>query len=534
MKILSFFLKFACAFCFLCLSFIGGFAAPSFSAGHVYTISICENSTSFNVDSILAVTDTSGTDSLVWSPLLTPAHGTAVLSYFAASTGMLTVPSGLQYTPGTGFWGTDSFRAAISNGTVIDSITVIVHVGPLPSAGIITGVDSLCVGSTATLSETVPGGGWMVSNSFTDSITASGILYGLHGGTDSIMYVTSNSCGIGTAMLTVTVVPYSNSGTIVGSDSLCQGSSIIFTDSLPGGTWFSSNFTVANIDATGTVTANGGGDDTIVYSVSGICSTPSFKIIHVINFSAGTISGNNALCLLTSGTDTLSSTVPGGIWSSSKPTVAAVSSTGVVSGVSAGAVKIAYTVNDATCGSVSDSFNFSVDIPLQPLFGPTTICQGTFTNIIYTIPSGGTWTSSAPFVAFALSVPGGMGISDVAGITAGTALLTYKVVNSCGTYTDTETITVQNCKAAIEPVYGKSETVSITPNPSRNRTVVHITSDEHEYLPFNLCDVTGKILKTGFFLCNEDQILELELPAGMYLLDIKTAAGQLHEKLIID
>ena len=58
--------------------------------------------------------------------------------------------------------------------------------------------------------------------------------------------------------------------------------------------------------------------------------------------NAGTLSGTQNICV--GGNTTFSSTAPGGSWSSSNPTIAAVDSTGFITGLSAGTATISYTV----------------------------------------------------------------------------------------------------------------------------------------------------------------------------------------------
>src|SRR5204862_441995 len=112
--------------------------------------------------------------------------------------------------------------------------------------------------------------------------------------------------------------------------------------------WSSTNTGVATVNASsGLVTAIGEGTTDITYTVSGcvngsISTTSSYKTLTVSpNPSAGTVSGTpSTICIGATTTYSSNGTV-GGSWSSSDDNIATVgSSSGIVTGVSAGTATI--------------------------------------------------------------------------------------------------------------------------------------------------------------------------------------------------
>ncbi|HMG66949.1 MAG TPA: T9SS type A sorting domain-containing protein, partial [Chitinophagaceae bacterium] len=73
------------------------------------------------------------------------------------------------------------------------TITIYVHVTPLPNSGIINGIDSVCSGQVIALTETVAGGVWSSSNFSITTIDSTGIITGVSSGVDTILYTIIDS-----------------------------------------------------------------------------------------------------------------------------------------------------------------------------------------------------------------------------------------------------------------------------------------------------------------------------------------------------
>ncbi|MCD6013442.1 MAG: hypothetical protein K0Q79_3304 [Flavipsychrobacter sp.] len=254
---------------------------PSFTGGVSQSLTLCENAPATSINTLLAITDPDIGQTETWSLLTAPLHGTAVVAYTITSTGGTLTPTGLTYTPATGYTGLDSFKVSVTDGTGADTITIYVTIDPLPVAGTISGPSRVCAGANITLTSSVTGGTWSSSNPAVATVTAGGSVSGVSAGTTVISYTVSNSCGTAAATHTVTVDPLPAIGTIDGRSPLCMGAVVTFTNSAAGGTWSSSNPAVATIgSSSGVVTAVGVGSTTITYTIStfGCTNTAIFSL----------------------------------------------------------------------------------------------------------------------------------------------------------------------------------------------------------------------------------------------------------------
>lgn len=191
-----------------CIRIIGSNSAPSFTHGTSQTLNLCANSAPTSIDALMEITDADLAQTETWTILTAPLHGTALVSYTSTSTGTTITPTGLTYQPATGYVGTDLFKVVISDGFASDTTNINVTVDPLPNAGVISGIDSVCPGFTQLMSETVSGGIWSTSNFAMSSVTFGGTVKGVTPGRDTIIYTVVNSCGIVSAIFPFTVRSY--------------------------------------------------------------------------------------------------------------------------------------------------------------------------------------------------------------------------------------------------------------------------------------------------------------------------------------
>lgn len=170
----------------------------------------------------------------------------------------------------------------------------------------------------------------------------------------------------------ITITTYPTPAIITGSDSVCKGLTTVLSDAVLGGKWSSSNTTVAKIGSvTGVVSGLTVGTSVITYSFGGgLCYTTTTVTVNPLPTS---FSGTTGTCI--GGTTTLSNAAAGGIWSSSNTAVATVgSTTGVVSGVSAGTVSIDYQLT--TTGCMAGITVTIVPLPVVSVTQTHTSCKG--------------------------------------------------------------------------------------------------------------------------------------------------------------
>ncbi len=337
--------------------------------------------------------------------------------------------------------------AGVTSGNVIITYTVtnscgsasdtqMVSVNPLPSAGTIIGLNSVCAGSNITLGSTVIGGTWSSGTTSVATVNASGMVHGIAAGNTIITYTNTNGCGTAIDTQMVAVNPLPVAGTIVGTASVCVGQVITLTDTITGGVWISSNTAKATVSG-GIVHGVASGSTIISYTVSNGCGSVNATQSVIINPLpvSGVISGL-ASDVCAGSNITLSTTGTGGVWSSNATGVATVSVSGLVHGVAAGNAIISYAVTNG-CGTATDTQMITVN-PLPTVAiatGVASVCVGQVTTLSDTT-TGGVWGSSNNSIA---TVSGGL----VHGVLAGTVIISYTITTgSCGSVSDTMLVTV--------------------------------------------------------------------------------------------
>ena len=315
--------------------------------------------------------------------------------------------------------------------------TTTVTVNPVPLT--ITGPSVVCVGSFITLSDATPGGIWSSSNTNVATVgSANGIVTGVlpgPGGIATISYILITGC---TATSTITVNPLP--AAITGNTTICSGFTSTLSDATGGGTWSSSNTTVATVDPnTGIVSGLfPGGTSTITYTLPTGCNVTT---LFTVNPTPTGIIGNTTICA--GNTTTLSDALGGGTWSSSLTLVATVGSgSGIVTGGAnpGGTTVIKYSLATGCFTTTSVIVN-PVPAAITPI--NTTICAGLTSNLS-DATGGGQWTSVTTTVA---TIGSGSGVvTGVLGTPGGTSVISYTLPTSCFA---TTTVTVNPKPATI-------------------------------------------------------------------------------------
>ncbi len=250
----------------------------------------------------------------------------------------------------------------------------------------ITGNTNICVGNTSDLDDATTGGVWTSSNTGVATVDpVTGMVYAIFPGTTTISYAPSTGCAA-SVIVTVNSLP----SIIVGPTTVCVGSTIALTDSVAGGAWFSSNYSVADVGfANGIVTGMNPGTAVITYQIFNGCTMG-----HTVTVNAlPTISGPSQVCA--GSIVTLSGSPAGGTWTSSAGTGSVtVDALGNVTGSATGTANVTYTNGTTGCASV---ITMSVNPLPTTITGNLRICKGG-TSLLASTPSGGVWSSSNTFV----------------------------------------------------------------------------------------------------------------------------------------
>lgn len=313
-------------------------------------------------------------------------------------------------------WQTDA-NLGTSPGGAIDNISfTYVCSAPEPIAGTL----SLCTGTTTTLSDPSPAGAWSSSTAAVGTISSSGVVTALTGGTTTVSYSVTGCLSPATAVVTVMAAP----AAITGPSIVCLGSTISLGETSLGGTWASSAPATASVDVSGNVIGLALGTATITFSNG--CGAAVTKVVSVNPLPPAITATVMHVCA-GGGMITMTDASTGGTWSASPATNATAATTGpgtgTITGISGGTATVTYT-SALGCPATID---ITVD-PLPPaISGVAPICAGSFITLADALP-GGTWSSSVPGVATIGSSSG-----FVVGIAGGTTVISY--TNACGSAT---------------------------------------------------------------------------------------------------
>jgi trimeric autotransporter adhesin len=379
----------------------------------------------------------------------------------------------------------------------------------------IMGPTSLCVGGTATYSSTsVASGTWSSSIPAVGTIDAStGYFTGLSAGTTTITFTSASTS---TLVVTVSAPPPPISGTLHG----CVGGTATLTDAASGGTWSDAAWTsYATIGSTtGIVTGLSPGTAIITYSLSAGCSTTA---VFTINPLPGLIISSVGPSVCPGQSATLSSTPGGGIWSSAASGISVGSTTGVVSGIAAGAAVISYTIPATGCYR---TYSFTVNPLPAPIVGPTHICVGD-TVTLTDASGGGLWSSSNTSISYFSSSAGTM-----IGMAYGRDTV-YYTFTATGCNQSVSVLVDTACATLGTATHAAAESeVRIYPNPATD--ALTILCNPGNYNTAIVVDNLGQQLITTSITSNKTALNIKSLPAGMYFISLRGPAGNAGYKML--
>ncbi|MCD6013315.1 MAG: hypothetical protein K0Q79_3177 [Flavipsychrobacter sp.] len=254
----------------------------------------------------------------------------------------------------------------------------------------ITGIASICVGQTTTLTSATAGGIWSSSNVTIASVGSStGVVTGHVAGTATITYTIPMGC-YATQTITVNALPGATAIYFApDSSSFCPGEFIGLYASVPGGAWSIVNGNA--LLAGSTLTAVTPGTDTVVYIVSNACGTDTASRGFVILPLPPVPYGDLSVCI--GDTTMLKDSLLGGTWSGGLPIVQIYShgDSCVVAGKIAGIATISYTSVNGCSSMVQVTVNPLPDAGV--ITGQNILCIGGHTTLTNNAGSG-TWGSS--------------------------------------------------------------------------------------------------------------------------------------------
>ncbi len=404
-----------------------GVAAGASILSYITTSASCGDDTAFftlTVNPISSAGTITGSSTVCATASTTLSEAVAGGTWSSSSSARATVDaSGTVYGVSAGAV-TITYSVSICGSA---STTFDMTILPMPTAGSISGTASVCAGSSVTLTDGTTGGTWSSSDVSIVTVSSTGVVTGTGGGSATISYTVSNSCGSVSATYPMTGIALPDTGVISGPSSICISSPATLSETATGGTWISGTTSVATVSSTGLVTGLTTGSTIISYQQSNSCGTyyATFPVTITTTPSAGTILGASVVC--EGASITLSDATTGGTWSSSSTGTATVDASGNVFGVAGGSVDISYSIT-GSCGTASTYSTITVNpLPVTGTIGGlSTICESSSTLLSPTV-SGGTWSSMTTSIATVDA------FGNVYGVAAGTDSIFYSVTNSCGT-----------------------------------------------------------------------------------------------------
>lgn len=326
--------------------------------------------------------------------------------YHNTSGGYIPGATSPTYTPSNTMTGTNHYQAAVINvcGTTYSNDSGAITVNPSPTVSVPS--SRLCIGLTMTLSPT-SGGTWVSNNPAVASVTNAGVVTGVATGSVTFTFTdATTTCSNTTTAVTVNANPTVSAP----SSSLCVGLTMTLSPT-SGGTWVSSNPTVASVTNAGVVTGVAAGNATFTFTSTATgCNSTTSAV--TINANPTVSVPSSSLCM---GLAMTLSPTSGGTWVSNNPAVASVTNAGLVTPLSAGSVTFTFTNTSTTCSNTTSAVTINakpvVSVPLSNL------CVGSTMTLSPT--SGGTWASSNPAIASVTNA------GLVTGLAAGSVTFTF-------------------------------------------------------------------------------------------------------------
>mgnify|MGYP001184979322 CR=1 FL=1 len=306
---------------------------------------------------------------------------------------------------------------------VTDSLTV------FPNPDIHSDFSQLCVGGTTLL---YPSNSGIWTSLDPEIVFISGNLaIGLSPGFVFLNY-TDNATGCQNQLF----LPVNDRATASFTDdnTICIGENTFLSPST-GGSWTTSNSSVATVNHEGMVTGIGQG--TVFFTFTEFatgCNTLPTPLMTVHPNPIVSLNGTESVCI---GSSAQAVPVSGGIWLSNQVSVAEISNSGVITAISSGFADFTFTDDNTGCSAITDQV-YVVENIQASIQGPSVICVGGTTTLI---PStGGTWTTSDSTIAIVSE----NGVITATGV--GKVVFSYtETFYGCAYHSFTDTLTVTAC-----------------------------------------------------------------------------------------
>jgi hypothetical protein len=309
--------------------------------------------------------------------------------------------------------------------TVTQNVTMTVNA--LPAVYNVTGGGNFCTGSTGVvtgLNGSQIGVNYQIfkadSLAGTMAGTGSPVLFPLQSAVGNYtVFATNATTGCvnnmsGSATIVTAAVPTP----VVGPNALCSGTTGLLSSTTAGGTWTSNANGIISIgSATGSMTTGA----TVGYSIITYAVTSTCRAFYTVSNNQTPVSFTGSPTVCIGGTMTFGTAPSGGVWSSTVPGVAVVSTGGAVTGAAIGTSLISYVMPATGCYRTG-----IINVVTTPgsIAGTTVVCNGLSVELSNPV-TGGSWSGSGGYATLAQNVAAGT--CTVTGATAGTFNITYSI-----------------------------------------------------------------------------------------------------------
>jgi uncharacterized protein YjdB len=382
----------------------------------------------------LTATNTCGVGTGVATAVTPAVVVNALPTAFTGGTGVCTgstitlasTPTGGSWTSSDGLIASINAATGVVTGVAPGTVTITytdlngcVLASPFDDNSVpdpIAGPSAVCLADVISLTDGIGGGTW--SSDFPGIASVgllSGVVSGNTPGTATISYATAG-CPPVTYAMTVNNLP----APIFGPSSICVGSLATLTDADPGGSWASSDITLATVGLTGDLFGVAPGSLNITYTDAVTTCHSTFPV--VVNDVPVPMGGPSGVCQ--GSLITLTDATPGGTYSGGGAFATVVPFSGDVTGVTLGVTDITYTITSTTCQTIK---SITVNPLPSAIAGTATVCAGA-TRLLTDPIAGGSWTSMNIGIATVDPVTG-----VVTGVAGGIALIDYTLLTTCAT-----------------------------------------------------------------------------------------------------
>lgn len=266
-------------------------------------------------------------------------------------------------------------------------------------------------------------------------------------GNDTLFIKVKDGIDSAVAEVYVYVYPLPVVGPITALPNVCEGNFTYLYDSVAGGTWSSSNDTIAYVNVAGTLTGLNVGNTRIYYTVTNICGsvTDSVSVGVIGHGDAGHIVGPSYLCK--GSTAVYNNPALPGAWYTTDESKLVLNPFGYAYAADTGNVGIYYVVyNDCFSDTAFFSINISDTPHTSDITGRVRICVG-MQDTLFNLWPGGVWHATGSSVQ----------IDSVTGILTavvpGISYVSYKIANGCGISVSYDTLLVSDTPKLLSPLY---------------------------------------------------------------------------------